>query len=229
MPRIMSAIYAAGLAVLFSVTASAQAIEPTPPEGMPDKHKNIVQDIGRALAYQRSCGISKIREGYTAPLTQYMNNNRDGFDWDLINPGGKYTDYLNEYSKYESDRIIDEYTKYLNANNTYAAPLSSYDRIWHGKMLSCYHAVADFGDEGASWANLMDISCTSFRSPYCTDAEKFDEWVKTQNYVCDEKSVLADLFANEKDKFSCHTIQENRCTLQRARGGGGMSSIGSGC
>lgn len=217
------------ISIVFIAHSQAQTIEPTPPEGMPDKHKNIVQNIGRALSYQKACAISKIKEGYTAPLTRYMNNNRDGFEWDLINPGGKYNAYLNEYSRYETKRIMDEYVEYLNKRDAYAAPLSNYDKSWHGKMLSCYHAVADFGDEGASWANLMDISCTSFRAPYCTDAEKFDEWIKTQNYVCDEKSVLADLFANEKDKFSCHTIQENRCTLQRARGGGGMSSIGSGC
>lgn len=94
--------------------ANAQTLEPTPPEGMPDKHKNIVQNIGRALSYQKTCVISKISEGNTAEVTRYMNYNRNGFEWSFINPGGKYNAYLNEYSRYETERIMDEYVEHYN-------------------------------------------------------------------------------------------------------------------
>ncbi|RBO88764.1 hypothetical protein [Pseudochrobactrum asaccharolyticum] len=220
--------------------ANAQTLEPTPPGGMPEKHKSIVQKIGRALSYQKTCVISKISEGYTAEVTLYMNNNRDGFEWSFINPGGKYNAYLNEYSRYETERIMDEYVEHYNLN--YAKLVTNFtddqkksrddisDLRWHTRMQSCYRAVVDFGEAGSLWPRLMDISCTSFRPPYCSDENKFEEWVNTQSYVCDDNSIIPGRTEKDKEKFACHKMKENSCTLRRIRGSiNTMASLGSGC
>lgn len=221
MSRIKSIFSALGLATLLCSNAFAQIAEPTPPAGMPDAHKTVVQEIAKALAYQQACPISKMDDSRYGALNSYMSRNKDDFDPDFMKTNGKYNNYFHAYSKYETQRIKDFINKKFDGHVS--------DASFHQKMMSCYHAVADFGEEGSLWANLLDISCTSFRVPYCSDENKFGEWIKMQSYVCDEKSKFSDLFAKDRKKFSCQKLQENICTLQKLRGGGGIASLGSGC
>lgn len=76
----------------------------------------------------------------------------------------------------------------------------------------------------------MDISCTSFRPPYCSDENKFEEWINTQSYVCDDHSIVPGRTEKDKAQFACHKIQQNTCTLRKVKGVvESLATLGNGC